>query len=164
MQSMNELCNTLINEFTENYIEKLFYFCLKKTGNHIEAEDMTQDIALHIMTALNKGTIPTSFSAWIWQIARNRYSTWANEKHKKNVSFSTHDITDYEIENKDENILDEMIQTEQIALLRRELAFIKSDYRDIVVAYYIENKSVCEIASSLSLSENAVKQRLFMVS
>ena len=29
-----------------------------------------------------------------------------------------------------------------MALLRRELAFIKSDYRNIVVAYYIENKNV----------------------
>ena len=48
-----------------------------------------------------------------------------------------------------------------MALLRRELAFIKSDYRNIVVAYYIENKSVREIASSLSLSETAVKQKLF---
>ena len=53
-----------------------------------------------------------------------------------------------------------MIHTEQMALLRRELAFIKSDYRNIVVAYYIENKSVRDIASSLSLSISAVQQRL----
>ena len=38
-----------------------------------------------------------------------------------------------------------------MALLRRELAFIKSDYRNIVVAYYTESKSVRDIASSLSL-------------
>lgn len=53
-----------------------------------------------------------------------------------------------------------MIHTEQMALLRRKLAFIKSDYRNIVVAYYIENKSVRDIASSLSLSKSAVEQRL----
>lgn len=61
MQATNEMRDWLINEFTENYMEKLFYFCLKKTGSHIEAEDLTQDIALQIITALNKGTIPTSF-------------------------------------------------------------------------------------------------------
>ena len=72
MQEPNEIRDRLIKEFTENYMEKLFYFCLKKTGNHTEAEDLTQDIALQIVTALNKGTIPTSFSAWVWQIARNR--------------------------------------------------------------------------------------------
>ena len=53
-----------------------------------------------------------------------------------------------------------MIHTEQMALLRREMAFIKSDYRNIVVTYYIENKSVRDIASSLSISISAVQQRL----
>ena len=160
MQETNEMRDRLINEFAENYMEKLFYFCLKKTGNNIEAEDLTQDIALQIITALNKNMIPTSFSAWIWQIARNRYSVWAKEKHSRNESVTGSDISDYEIEDESENILDEMIHTEQMALLRRELAFIKSDYRNIVVAYYIENKSVRDIATSLSISISAVQQRI----
>ncbi len=161
MQKANEVRDSRINEFVENYMEKLFYFCLKKTGSHTEAEDLTQDIALQIITALNKGTIPTSFSAWVWQIARNRYSVWAKEKHNRNELVTGSDISDYEIEDESENILDEMIHTEQMALLRRELAFIKSDYRDIVVAYYIKNKNVREIASNLSLPTNTVKSRLF---
>ena len=161
MQETNEIRDQLIKGFAENYMEKLFYFCLKKTGSNTEAEDLTQDVALQIITALDKGTIPTSFSAWVWQIARNRYSVWAKEKHNRNESVTSSDISDYEIEDASENILDEMIHTEQMALLRRELAFIKSDYRNIVVAYYIENRSIRDIASSLSLSENAVKQRLF---
>ncbi len=161
MQETNKMRNQLINEFAENYMEKLFYFCLKKTGNNTEAEDLTQDVTLQIITALNKGTIPTSFSAWVWQIARNRYSVWAKEKHDRNESVTGSDIGDYEIEDESENILDEVIHTEQMALLRRELAFIKSDYRNIIVAYYIENKGIRDIAWSLSLSENTVKQRLF---
>ncbi len=160
MQETNEMRDRLVGEFTENYMEKLFYFCLKKTGNNVEAEDLTQDIALQIITALNKGAIPTSFSAWAWQIARNRYSVWAKEKHSRNESVTGSDISDYEIEDESENILDEMIHTEEMALLRRELAFIKSDYRNIVVAYYIENKSVRDIASSLSISISSVQQRL----
>ena len=162
MQETKEMCDRLIHEFAENYMEKLFYFCLKKTGCHEDAEDLTQDIALQIITALNKGTIPTSFSAWVWQIARNRYSVWAKEKHDRNESVTGSDIGDYEIpdESEGENILDEMIHKEQMALLRRELAFIKSDYRNIVVAYYIENKSIRDIAASLSLSISAVQQRL----
>ena len=146
MQKSDGMCAKLINEFTENYMGKLFYFCLKKTGNNVEAEDLTQDIALQIITALNKSTIPTNFSAWVWQIARNRYSVWAKEKHNRNESVTGSDIGDYEIESDGENILDEMIHTEQMALLLRELAFIKSEYRNIVVAYYIENKNVREIA------------------
>ena len=161
MQDANELRERMIQEFAENYMEKLFYFCLKKTGNQVEAEDLTQEIALQIITALNKGTIPTNFSGWVWQIARNCYAGWASEKHRRQEAVSGSDIGDYEIEDESENILDEMIHREEMSLLRRELAFIKSDYRNIVVAYYIENKSIRQIASALSLPENTVKSRLF---
>lgn len=160
MQEANVIRDRFVKEFAENYMEKLFYFCLKKTGSNVEAEDLTQDIALNIITALNKGTIPTNFAAWIWQIARNRFSVWAIEKHKRNEFVAGSDICDYELEDDSLNVLDEMIYSEQLSLLRRELAFIKSDYRYIVVAYYIDNKSIRDIALSLSLSISAVQQRL----
>ena len=151
----------LIKNLTENYMEKLFYFCLKKTGNRTEAEDLTQDIALCVITSLNKGTFPVSFSAWVWQIARNRYSVWAKNKRKKSEALSSNDIGNFEIEDTQKDILEKIVNEEQVALLRRELAFIKSDYRNIIVEYYIKNKSLREIASHLSLPTNTVKSRLF---
>ncbi len=161
MAEAQTMSDRLIAEFTEHYMEKLFYFCLKKTGNSIEAEDLTQEIALNILAALNKGSIPTSFSAWVWQIARNRYAKWADRRRKKAESAAGADIGDFEIEDDSESILDQMIRSEQLSLLRRELAFIGSEYRNVVVAYYLEEKSVREIAASLSLTEGAVKQRLY---
>ncbi len=58
-------------------------------------------------------------------------------------------------------IEDEYVRSEQLSLLRRELAFIVSDYRRIVVAYYMENRSVKEIAKAVSLPEGTVKSKLF---
>ena len=157
---MDATGNGLIKEFTENYMETLFYFCLKKTGNGTDAEDLTQDIALEIVTALRKGIVPGNFSAWVWQIARNRYALWATQKRKRAQSVTGSDVGDYEVEDENGNLLDKMIRREDLSLLRRELAFIKRDYRKILVAYYIEDKSVREIAQSLSLSVSAVQQRL----
>ena len=65
--SQNSVKEQLIAEFTESYMEKLFYFCLKKTGEVREAEDLTQDIALNVITALHTGTVPTDLGAWVWQ-------------------------------------------------------------------------------------------------
>ena len=157
---MDAAANGLIKEFAEHYMETLFYFCLKKTSNSTEAEDLTQDIALNVLTALGKGTVPENFSAWIWQIARNRYAAWATQKHNRSQSVTGFDVGDYEIADSNGNLLDEMIYSEELSLLRRELAFIKQDYRQILVAYYIEDKSVRDIAQNLSLSVSVVKQRL----
>ena len=161
MAETNLITEKLIAEFTQSHMEKLFYFCLKKTGNHAEAEDLTQDIALNVLTELNKGTIPAHFSAWVWRIARNRYAAWADGKHRKAESVTGADIGDYELEDTSESTLEQMIHREQLALLRRELAFIGSEYRHIVVAHYIEDRSIREIAASLFLSVGAVKQRLY---
>ena len=150
----------LITEFTELYMEKLFYFCLKRTGSGEEAENLAQDIALNILTALHNGIVPCHFSAWVWQIARNRYSAWADQKHRQAETIVASDISDYELSDDSTLVLDELIHSEELSLLRRELAFINRDYRDIIVAYYIENRNIRDIAESLSLSNDAVKKRL----
>ena len=157
MQSMHE---KLMTNFCENYMEKVFYFCLRKTGEESRAQDLTQDIALQVMSALHAGTIPEHFSAWVWQIAKNRYAAWADARRKERASVTGSDVSDCEIEDESEALLEQTIRAEQLAILRRELAFIKSEYRDIVVAYYMQNKSVKEIALANSLSCEAVKKRL----
>jgi len=147
-------------EFTTLYVEKLFYFCLKKTGSQSEAEELAQDIALQILSALNGGTRPTNFPAWFWQIARNRYAQWADARHRKARTMDGSDIGDLELADPDDPLLTTLIRREQLSLLRRELAFISSDYRHILVAYYIENRPMAEIAADCSLSLEAVKKRL----
>ncbi len=161
MSNTNEMRELLMKDFAENYMEQLYYFCLKKTGDSYEAEDLTQDIALNILTAINGGTVPEAFSAWVWQIARNRYSKWAARKHRVGESVTGSDIADLEIPDESGDILGEMIHAEDLNLLRRELSFISSDYRNIVTAFYLEDRSIRDIAASLSLPESAVKQRLY---
>ena len=161
MANSNGMREVLMKEFAENYMEPLYYFCLKKTGDSYEAEDLTQDIALNILTAINGGVIPESFSGWVWQIARNRYSRWATRKHKQSDSVTGSDIADFEIADENDDILGEMIHAEDLALLRRELAFISGEYRNIVTAFYLEDRSIRDIAATLSLPESAVKQRLY---
>ncbi|MBR5870309.1 MAG: RNA polymerase sigma factor [Clostridia bacterium] len=161
MEETRALREQLIGAFTTDYMEKLFYFCLKKTGSTAEAEDLTHDTAYQVLSALDRGTCPANFSAWVWQIARNRYAVWAREKHRRTETAAGADIGDLVLEDENSDVLDEVIRAEQLALLRRELAFIKSDFRAIVVAHYIDGRGVRDIAATLSLSETAVKQRLF---
>lgn len=151
----------LIADFAENYMEKIFYFCLKKTGSVADAEDLTQDIAFSILLSLDRGTVPVNFPAWVWRIARNRYARWAKIKHKTREAKICVETDESEPVDESESALDAIIRKEQLSLLRRELAFIGNEYRNIIVAYYIENKSVSEIAASLSLSAGAVKERLY---
>ncbi len=161
MEKCPNCTETWINTFSDGYMEKLFYFCLRKTGNSTDAEDLTQDIALNILTALRRGTVPANLSAWVWKIARNRYAAWVDAKHRRNELLTGDDIGDCVPEDSDGDMADRLIHAEQLSLLRRELAFIGREYRSIIVAHYLEPKSVREIAAALSLSPASVKQRLY---
>lgn len=145
--------------YIEQYMEKVFYFCLKRTGNEADAEDLTSDISLNILTQLEKDVQPMNFPAYVWKIARNRYSAWADQKHKKGETFSRSDVDDFQIPS-GQCLENEYVRSEELSLLRRELAFISSEYRDIVVAYYIEDQPIRRIAQKLDLTEGAVKMRL----
>ena len=150
----------LIHNLVEDYAEKIFYFCLKKTGNAHEAEDLTSDILLNVIAALRKGAAPEYFSAWVWRIARNRYSVWTDKKHKHAESVSGADIGDFELEDKAAGLEEALIHDAQLQQLRRELAFISSDYRNIVVAYYMQSRKISDIALSLDLPEGTVMSKL----
>ena len=150
-----------LNSLTQNYMDKLFYFSLKKTGNSFEAENLAQDILFNVITSLERGNKPENFEAWIWGIARNRYNVWARNKNNRNELFAKSDISDYEISDNTANIENKVIDSEDLNLLRRELAFVSSEYRNIVVAYYIEDKKIKDISVSLKLPESTVKSKLF---
>ena len=152
--------NLLIHSLIHDYAEKLFYFCLKKTSDNYAAEDLTSDILLNIITALEKGIVPEHVSSWVWQIARNRYSVWAGKKHKQNASESAADIEEIEIEDRTAVPEDVLIRKDQLLLLRREMSFISSHYRDIVVAYYFQGIKISDIALSLNLTQGTVMSKL----
>lgn len=143
----------LINEYAEDYMEKIFYFCLKRTGNVCDAEDLSSDISMNVLSALSRGTVPSRFSAWVWRIAKNRYSVWAYKKRKRSEAVTGSDIGDYELEDTSGSVEDAWIRSEELSLLQRELAFISSDCRSILVAYYIEDTPIKKIAASLTLPE-----------
>ncbi len=152
--------DTLMAKFAESYMEKVFYFCLRKTGDEHEAEDLTSDISLAVFSELRRGVVPESFSGWVWQIARNRYAKWVDVKHKRSEFETVTDISDLVLTD-GTSLESEYIQKEDLSLLRRELAFISSEYRNVIVAYYIGDRSVRDIAASLSLPVGTVKSKLF---
>ena len=87
MKDGKGLAELRIGEFTSEYFERVYYYCLKKTGSETEAAELSQDIALGIIEQLRRGACPDSFSGWVWQIVRNIYAGWATEKHKARKGF-----------------------------------------------------------------------------
>jgi RNA polymerase sigma factor (sigma-70 family) len=150
---------TSAEKFAKEYLGKVFYFCLKKTGNDDDAEELSSDIAYEVISSLSRGASPENFDAWVWTIARRRWAKFAARKYYKNPEQV--DIRDYDdILAADDDVERDVILSEDTLSLRRELAFIRSDYRKILVSHYVDEMSVSEISKKYDIPVGTVKTRL----
>ncbi|MBQ8498087.1 MAG: RNA polymerase sigma factor [Clostridia bacterium] len=139
---------------------KDFLLCLEKTGNEHDADELASNISFEILSSLGKGTVPKSFDAWVRTIAKNQYARWAKSRYYSPLSDAL-DITEYEtLADKMPSPEENAILSEELSLVRRELAFIRSDYRNILIAHYFEEKSVSMIANEFQIPLGTVKTKL----
>lgn len=151
---------TYAETYAEEYLGKIFYYCLKKTGNEDDAGDLASDISCEILTSLHRGTVPEKFDSWVWKIASNRFKRWAKEKWYGPESDHA-DLADFaDILPDSTDIEESLVLSEDMGLMRRELAFIRSDYRNVLIAHYFGEKSVSEIAREFGLPLGTVKTKL----
>ena len=112
-----------------------------------------------MVQALAKGKEPEKLDAWIWAVVHNRWARWAAKKYYK--APEQVDIQEYEQLLPSEQCLEEeYIHSQELLRIRRELAFVRSDYRQILVTHYFEEMSVSEISRRFGIPVGTVKTRL----
>lgn len=161
-----EISNTnkdLINYAIHKNLEAIFGFSMKRTSNRQDAEDLTQDIITEVYRScfkLKSYDGPEALEGWIWAIARHTYCRWINKRKKNNVVYIEGPFIDESIKSTDDLIADKVIKEEQLNNLRKELSLLSKNYRDIIVLYYIEDKSCNEISEIEKIPLTTVKWRL----
>ena len=135
----------------------IFRFCLSRTGSYHDAEDLTQDILLVACKTTNHFESEKAFYAFVWKTAGNILKSWYRRQSGQHTEKLEEDMLDHRYEELEEQAQDH----EQLCRILSSLARLSSDYRRVTVAYYINGRSVREIAERFSLSESMVKYLLF---
>ncbi len=131
----------------------LLSYCVARTSNQFEAEDLAHDIILEIYKSVDSLRDEKAFYGFMWAVAGNIYKGWCKNKAKNK---------DCELkENIPYNNIPTELEDDSLFLLRRELTLLTEKYRKAVILYYIENMSCSEISHSLSISESMIKYLLF---
>ncbi|MCR5262253.1 MAG: RNA polymerase sigma factor [Clostridiales bacterium] len=150
----------LIDEYCESYMAKIFYFCLKKTGVEDTAAELAAEINLEVVKALAGGVRPGNFGGWVWAVARNRWARFAKASYY-GAEMDVIELSEAaESSAGDMSAEDNVILADELSRMRRELAFIRADYRQILVAHYFDDMSVSKIAELYNLPVGTVKTRL----
>lgn len=141
------------------YHNELYRWCMIKTSNHFDAEDLLQDINYQLIIISYKNPIILDEKKFVFKVA---YYTWCKKLRKK---YKEKDILSLElIENSindNTDILREVELSESLSFIKKSIDKLSEKQKKCMNLYYFGGLSIKEIANTLGIKENLVKYYLF---
>lgn len=150
--------NNAVQIITE-YLKPIYGFALKKCKSLQDAEDLSQEIACKAFKALTCKDDIEDVSKFIWTIAHNALSNYYRASAKSIIGVSIDEVAELIADPNSSLEVDENAET--IKTLQSEIAYLSKTQRQIVIAYYFENRKQEEIAKAFDIPLGTVKWHLF---
>ena len=153
---------TLVLEYEKN----VYNIALRMTGNSEDAADMTQEAFIKAYNSLQSFRGDSKFSVWLYRIVSNVCLDFLRSKNRRptvSLSVEDDDGEDTQLDVADESQSPELLLDWKLTRdsVRRGLASLPPDYRQILLLREIQGLSYDEIAQALSLEVGTVKSRRF---
>lgn len=144
-------------ELVKRFEPVVYGVALARLRNPTEAQELTQDVFIHVMTRLDQLRDPRCFAGWLRQItvrmAINRIT-----RHSPLQGGADEVLLNAPAEVK--TPLDEMLREEQKGQLWKGLERLKETDRDTLVAFYIRGHSLKRMSRDFASPVGTIKRRL----
>lgn len=127
-------------------------------GSLNESEDVAQEAFVEAWKKLANLKEPDKLKAWLCGILRFKISHHRRKDARQPLRHA--DELDEAHASNDEAIEETAMREEEQALLWQALETVPETYRETLILYYREHRSVEHVACELDLTEDAVRQRL----
>ena len=156
---MNKIMNKHeLKEKVVDYASKVFFYCVKRCNNRMDAEDLSQTILLEVINNIDKGAHIDNLDYYIWGVCKNQYNMYLRKTIKEKNKLDYVDEIDQADDSK--TALEEMIEDEKIRKMNRAIKLLSNDYMEILYAYYVEDKTLKFIANELNIPLGTVTWKL----
>ncbi len=141
------------------YEQKLSRYGNKFLFNEGNVEDMVQEVFIKAYQNIQSFDPAQKFSPWIYRVAHNTFINALKKKSRNPLYFFDFDTfiphPVYE-----DSAREEQDQKEMKAVLDKGLDKLRTNYREIIILYYLEQLSYKEIADILHIPAGTVGIRL----
>jgi RNA polymerase sigma-70 factor (ECF subfamily) len=138
----------------DRYVQRVYRYCLYRTNNVHEAEDLTAQIFLAALEGLPRYRHDGYFAAWLFTIARNKVAEYHRRAPHEPLDESR--LTPIHMDM--ELTVEKSQRSEKLLRLIQALA---EDEWDLIHLRYVAELSFAELAKSLHKNEDAVKKMLY---
>ena len=137
-------------------IEHLLISAMHKCDNISDAEDLVSDTILAAYEYLSKGKKIDNPRAWLTTVLSHKWNDMLRKRYKQTfIPF------DEVVDGYNDEVIEELDIVDEAQELRKEIAYLSKIYREVIVEYYMNGKSVTEISKKLNLPEGTIKSRLY---
>jgi RNA polymerase sigma-70 factor (ECF subfamily) len=141
----------------EQFQRTVYAVCLGRLGNPSEAQEMTQEVFLHVMKRIGQLREPERFAGWLRQVAARMAINRATRRVAP-PSVETEVLEGAGARHDDP--LQALISRERARRLWEALETLKPLDRETLVAFYIQGESLLEMAERLETPIGTIKRRL----
>lgn len=144
----------------ERYQRLLCSLAFSATGGVAQSEDIAQETFIDAWRQLADLREPEKLRPWLCGILRFKVSRFRRADGREPVCRADPLDEAAEVPSADEAVPDQAVRQEEQALMWTALERVPELYREPLVLYYREHRSVEHVAAALDLTEDTVKQRL----
>lgn len=144
----------------ERYQRLLCSLAYSATGELSQSEDLAQETFVEAWRQLGGLREPDKLRPWLCGILRFKVSRLRRADGREPVRGAAPLEAAESVESGQEPVADFAVRQEEQALMWSALERVPEIYREPLVLYYREHRSIEHVAVALDLSEDAVKQRL----
>jgi RNA polymerase sigma factor (sigma-70 family) len=130
------------------------------TGSLSQSEDLAQETFIAAWKGLQTLQEPEKLRPWLCSIARNIIANAVRHRMREPMHAAESLDTVPDLPSPESLPVDRAISREEESILWRSLEHVPQIYREPLVLFYREGKSIESVAQELELSDEAVKQRL----
>ena len=155
-------------DLVERNKQKIYFIALDMTGNHHDAEDISQDVFIKAYRSLSRFRGDARFSSWLYRITvnhcieRSRKKSWKAVCTRENMDEKTAGLnTDC---TGSEPIMDPEKYTEQSMIqlhIEKALCTLTEREKAVFILRHYHDLPLKEIARSLKVTEGTIKSTLF---
>jgi RNA polymerase sigma factor (sigma-70 family) len=147
-----------LGDLFERHHRALFQFFLRLTGDPQASEDLVQDVFLRMLRYRATYQPGSQMRTWMYRLARNAH---IDRYHSRSPEASLEDQALLEPASAAPGAADLLQHEEQTDLLRRALARLPPDKRELLLLSRFQGLSYPEIATVLGCEVGTVKVRVF---
>lgn len=144
-----------VREWFHDYHDELYQYIAYKVSGHKDIEELVQETFINCLKHVSVFKGKSSISTWMKSVARHEIADYYRKKYAKKAlqTVPLHKLCLGEGER--------LSHQELVNKVKRVLKIIRSDYKELLLLKYVDQKTVKTIAKELGRSFKSVEADLY---